>query len=113
MFVTIVTNPYVSAKNKDNDTKLSGYGPWGLLSTYITSWMTLSPKSPVRNPQHPPNPSPPRPPITDTLLIKILAQNLQGIFPRVQKHHPLGLGGPSPLRFLNVLQVPPFLTPHS
>ena len=32
-FVTNVTYPYNSAKNKDIDTKLSGYDPWGLSST--------------------------------------------------------------------------------
>ena len=47
----MTTNPYISAKNKDNDTKLSGYDPWGLPSTSRMSWMTLSSMSPVGNPQ--------------------------------------------------------------
>ena len=55
IFVTMVTHPYSSAKNKDIDTKLSGYDPWGLPSTSIRSRMTLSSKSPVRNPQRPPS----------------------------------------------------------
>ena len=33
VFFKITTNPYISAKNKDNDTKLSGYDPLGLPST--------------------------------------------------------------------------------
>ena len=36
VFVTMVTHPYISAKNIDNDTKLSGYDPWCLPSTSIT-----------------------------------------------------------------------------
>ena len=47
--------PYISAKNKDNDTKLSGYDPWGLSRSSMSSRMTLSSKSPVRNPQRPPS----------------------------------------------------------
>ena len=54
-FVTNVTYAYISAKNKDNDMKLSEYDPWGLPSTSMTSTMTLSTKSPVRNPQCPPS----------------------------------------------------------
>ena len=53
VFVTMVTYPYISAKKKDIDTKLSGYVPWGLPSISMTSRMTLSSKSPVRNPQRP------------------------------------------------------------
>ena len=34
-------HPYISAKNKDNDTKLSGYDPWGKPSTSKSSRMTL------------------------------------------------------------------------
>ena len=48
------TNPYILAKNKDNDTKLSGYDPWGLPRSSMLSRMTLSSKSPIRNPQRPP-----------------------------------------------------------
>ena len=55
VFVTMVTHPHISAKNKDNDTKLSGYDPWGVPSTSMTSGMTLSSKSPVRNPKRPPS----------------------------------------------------------
>ena len=36
----MTTNTYISAKNKDNDTKLSGYDPWCLHSTSRMSWMT-------------------------------------------------------------------------
>ena len=34
------SNAYISAKNEDNATKLSGYDPWGLQGTSIMSWMT-------------------------------------------------------------------------
>ena len=44
---------HISAKNKDIDTKLLRYDPWGLASTSIPSWMTLSSMSLVRNPQRP------------------------------------------------------------
>ena len=40
-FVTNMTYAYISAKNKDNDMKLSEYDPWGLPSTSITSLTTL------------------------------------------------------------------------
>ena len=53
-FVTNVTYAYNSDKNKD-DTKFSWYDPWGVPSTSIMSRMTLSSKSPVRNPQRPPS----------------------------------------------------------
>ena len=55
VFVTNVTQPYISAKNKDNDTKPSEYDSWGLPSTFMMSRMTLSSQSPVRNPQRPPS----------------------------------------------------------
>ena len=116
-FCENVTYAYISAENKDNDTKLSGYVPWGLPSTSIMSWMTLSSKSPVRNPQRPPSTPLLDPPLPDTLLIKISTRNFQGIFLRVKKHHPWHHGWPFPPSLwsgtLNVLQVPPFLTPHS
>ena len=32
---------YISANNRDNDTKLSAYDPWGVPSTSGPSWMTL------------------------------------------------------------------------
>ena len=35
-FFTMSTNPYISAKNKDKDTKLLGYDPLGLPSTATT-----------------------------------------------------------------------------
>ena len=54
-FFTMITHPYISAKNKDNDTKLSGYDPWGLTRSSMSSRMTLSSKPPVRNPQRPPS----------------------------------------------------------
>ena len=77
---TMVTHPYISAKNKDIDTKLSGYDPWGLPSTSTTSRMTLSSKSPVRNNQGPPSTPMKDPPILDPILIMISKQNFQGIF---------------------------------
>ena len=55
VFVTEVTHPYISAKNKDTDTKLSGYDPWGLPLSSMMSRMTMSSMSPVRNPQCPPS----------------------------------------------------------
>ena len=54
-FFTMTTNPYISAKNKDNDTKHSGYDPWGLRRSSMLSSMILSSKSPVRNSQYPPS----------------------------------------------------------
>ena len=36
VFFNITTNPYISGKNKDNDTKLSVYRPWGLPRSFIT-----------------------------------------------------------------------------
>ena len=39
----------------DNDIKLSGYDHGGLRSTFMMSRMTLTSKSPVRNPQRPPS----------------------------------------------------------
>ena len=44
------------SQNKDNDTKFSGYDPWGLSRSSMLSRMTLSSVSPVRNPQRPPSP---------------------------------------------------------
>ena len=79
-FFTMKTNPYISAKNKDNDTKPSGYDPWGLPRSSRLSKMTLSSKSHVRNPQRPPSTPLLDPLIPDTLLIKISTQNFQGIF---------------------------------
>ena len=55
VFVTTVTYLYISAKNKEMYTKLSGYDPGGLQRTLETSMMILSSKSPVRNPQCPPS----------------------------------------------------------
>ena len=55
------------------------------------------------------------PPILDTLLIQISTQNFQGIFVRVKQDHPWHQGWPCPPNLwsgtLNVLQVPPFMTP--
>ena len=48
------THQYIS-KNKDIDTKLSGYDPWDLPSTIMMSRIILLSKSPVRNPQCPPS----------------------------------------------------------
>ena len=55
VFFTKTTNIYISAKNKDNDTKPSGYDPWGPPRSSMVSRMTLSSKSRVRNPQCPPS----------------------------------------------------------
>ena len=62
VFVNMVTHPCISAKNKDNDRKLSGYDPWGLTRSSMSSRMTLSSKSCVRNPQRPPSTPLPDPP---------------------------------------------------
>ena len=51
----MVTHPYISAQNKDNDTKLSGCDHQGLPRSSMMSRMTLSSMSPVRKPQHPPS----------------------------------------------------------
>ena len=169
-FFTKTTNLYISAKNKDNDTKPSGYDPWGPPRSSMVSRMTLSSKSPVRNPQCPPStplldprlpdtlpikiwarnfqgiflgikniihdvrndpvlhvpvrnpqcpPSTPLldPPLPDTLPIEISTRNFQGIFLGVKKHHSWHQEWPCPpcvwSGTLTVLQVPPFLTPHS
>ena len=53
IFITMVTHPYISAKNKHIDTKLSGYLSWGPSMWYSVSVTTLSSKSPVRNPPNP------------------------------------------------------------
>ena len=55
VFFTKTTNIYISAKNKDNDTKPSGYDPWGPPNPFMVSRMILSSMSPVRNPQLPPS----------------------------------------------------------
>ena len=73
---------YISAKNKDNDMKLSGYEPWGLPRSSMLPRMTLSSKSPIRNPQRPPST-----PLLDTLLIEISTRNFQGIFLGVKKYN--------------------------
>ena len=87
--VTMVTHPYISAKNKDNDTKLSGYDPWGLPSTSIMSWMTLSSMSLVSNPQCDTSTFLLAPtPLLDALPVKKPTRNFQGIFLMVKKHHP-------------------------
>ena len=55
VFVTLVTHSYILAKNKDNNTKVSGYDPLSLSSTSIKSRATLSSKFVVRKPQFPPS----------------------------------------------------------
>ena len=55
VFFIMTSNPYISAKNQDNDTKPSGYDPLGLRRSSTRSRMTLSSKCPVRNPQCPPS----------------------------------------------------------
>ena len=55
VFVTMVTQPYISAKNKDDDMNLSGYDPSHQMLPSKTSWITLSSMSLVRNPQRPPS----------------------------------------------------------
>merc|ERR1712082_590105 len=52
-FPTKTTNLYISAKNKHNATKPSGYDPWTLPRSSMASRMTLSSKPPVRKPQGP------------------------------------------------------------
>ena len=79
-FFTKTTNIYISFKNKDNDTIPSGYDSWGPPRSSIVSRMTLSSKSPVRNPQGPPSTPLLDPPLPDTLPKKISTQNFQGIF---------------------------------
>ena len=66
----------------------------------------------VMNPQYPPSN-----PLLDTLPIEISTPNFQGMFLRVKEHHSWRQEWPCHpcLRSgtLNVLQVPPFLTPPS
>ena len=40
VFFTMVPQPYISAKIKENDTKVSGYDPWGLPRSSMSSRMT-------------------------------------------------------------------------
>ena len=47
---------YNFTEHEDNKTKLSGYDTWGQTRSSMTSRMTLSSKSPVRNLQCPPCP---------------------------------------------------------
>ena len=76
------------------------------------SGMTMSQ---VRNPQCPPSTPLPDPLLPDTILIEISAQNFQGIFLGVNKHHSWCQEWPCPPYLqsgtLNVLHVPPFLIP--
>ena len=53
LLLRFLKNAYISAKNKDNDTKLSGYDPWGLPRSSMTSRLTPSSKSQIRNHQRP------------------------------------------------------------
>ena len=55
--------------------KFSGYLPWCKKTSFMTSGMTMSSMSTIRNPQHPSSP-----PLPDKLLIKISTWNFQGIF---------------------------------
>ena len=116
VFLTKTTNLCISTKNKDNDTKPSGYDPWGHPRSSMLSRMTLSFMSPVRNPPMSSKYPPSWPPLPDTLPIKIWARNFQGT-PWGEKHHSWRQEWPCP-PFLrsgtpNVLQVPAFLAPPS
>ena len=92
------------------DLKLSGCDPWGLPGSFMSSGMTLSTMSLVRNPQRPPSTT-----LLDPLPIEIWTRNFQGIFLGVKKHHLWCQEWPSPPCLWsgtpNVLQVIPFLTP--
>ena len=79
------SNIYISAKNKDKDTKPSGYDPWGPPRSSMVSRMTLSSKSHVRNPPTSSKCPPSRPHLPDRLPIEISSQNFQGIFLGVKK----------------------------
>ena len=74
---------YVWRRYKDV-TKLSGYDPWGLTSTSMPSWMTLSSgQEPSMSSKYPAS----WPPSPATLLIEISTWNVQGIFLRVKRDH--------------------------
>ena len=48
-----LTPPSWHTSDWDINTKFSGYVPWGEKTSFMTSWMTLSSMSPIRNPQRP------------------------------------------------------------
>ena len=106
------TNPYISAKNKDNDTKPSGYDPWGLPRSPMLSRMTLSSKYSVRNPQHPPSTPHSWPPHSWHASNLDINTKFSGYLPCGKKHHSWYLEWPCHLSLLsgslNILQVPPF-----
>ena len=79
-FVQHLTFAYISAKNKDNDTKLSECDPWGLPCTSRKSWMIISSMSLIRNLQCLQVPPFLTTPLLDTLPIKISTQKFQDIF---------------------------------
>ena len=107
--------PFWHTSNRDINTKCSGYLSWGKRTSFMTSGMTLSSMSLVRNPHCPPSTTFLDPPLHDTLPIEISAPNFQGYFLLVKHHswrkdwpcHPYLWSGT-----LNVLQVLPFLAPH-
>ena len=104
--------PSWHTSNEDIDMKLSGYLPLGQTWSSMTSRMTLSSTSPGSSSKYPHE----GPPILDTLLMKILTWNFQGIFLWVKHGHPWHQGWPcSPSLLsgtLNVLQVPTWRTPN-
>ena len=71
--------PSWHTSNCDINTKFSGYLPWGKRTSEMTSGMTLSSMSQVRNPQHPPSTPLLDLPLLGTLLIEISTQNFQGM----------------------------------
>ena len=84
-------------------------------TSFMTSWMTLSSMSPIRNPQRPLSTPLLDPPILDTLIIEISTPNFQGIFLGIKKHHSWPQEWQRPpwvwSGALNVLQVPSFWPP--
>ena len=115
--------------------KFSGYLHLGKKTSFMTSWMTLSSMSLVRNPERPPSTSlsTPQPDTLiinislwnfqgifrgvnhdHTLLIQISVWHIQGIFLRVKQDHPWHQGWPCPPCILsetfNAFLEPPLLT---
>ena len=100
---------------KDINTNILGYLPCGQTRSSMTSRMTLSSMSPVRNPQCPPSTT--MKALLETFLLKISTQNFQGTYLWVKQGHPWHQGWLCPPCLLsgtlNILQVPPWRTPHS
>ena len=102
--------------NWDINTKFSGYLSWGKRTSFMTSGMTLSSMSLVRNPHCPPSTPFLDPPFMTHFQLRYQHQMFRVTSFGQKKHHSWHKDWPCHpfLRAgtLNVLQVPPILTPH-